>query len=1348
MKIRNTFVNSTINKDVDERLVKNGQLIDGENISTTATTDSSGGIITNVLGNKKMTNLGIVGGVTIGSVSHISKNAVYFFVKGTNFDYVVEWDKDTNVTDVILQSTATTGVLNFNLNNKIEFANIIIGTDDADLLSWTDNLNPPRIVNIAIAKTYATDGFTSQEISVMKPAPIEKPLITPTVSIDQSEANFIEDKYLSFAYRYKYQDGYYSAISAWSKYAFRPNPFDLDFETFENKGMVNSYNAVDISFNTGDRDVIGIDLLFKESNSTDVNVIEKFNKEDEGWTNNVTETIEFNNSKVYGKLPQKEYYKQFDNVPKTAEAQDFIGSRLAYANYKEGYDLKDINGDNVLLDYTLSLVSNDVLRDDLPFTITSSSYSIEGSPLVKASTLFQLNFSGFTFTKGKVIVVDFDINSISLTLPAPTEFIPNSFISSYTYILEDDYTDLADFFTNSTFESELEGLFSDYFESVIPIEVGETSRISTDFVVTKPTSTQINIQIPAFTLVVSTVTKYKYFIDNGTTVYIAEASANESLKSNRSYEVCMVFEDEQGRMTTALTSEKNTIHIPIANSDKQNKISVTIPTLQKTPSWAKRYRFGIKENKGTWEEIYCSIFYQDGIYRWIKLDGESKNKVKEGDELIVKADISGALDKVVKTKVLEVKLQESDFIKDNKDGNGNEIVEEAGLYFKISPTNFKIDYGKDDFWYNKSDSRASNDRPFSYVDLGTTYDEAAPTVPIDLPIVKGSLTQLFFDSYRSDRSDAMFKESYIATTDYDNFEDFYNTYLSTKIFTSNTGEVYSNVSVVRGTYGFGIGTYGFGFTPSATGKLYLKVEGIHPGNGSFSTGVKGYLTASVNIRSVSGFFIFEKENKDLEDQVFYLTPEKFTITNNAYQYTDHLLSETFNCYVQGNGAESFKIKDAFLGKELLLDFTPTAVSMDDYKEINRYADITYSDGVLQPSSNINGLNSFNLSTANYKDDIEKSYGAIRLIKHRDTNLLVVQENKWSQVFYGKDLLYNADATTNLTVTDNVLNTQDTYLGEYGISNNASSFDTYGFNCFATDIKRGVVLRLDNNGLDEISSKGMTDYFKGLFRDNTITRCVGQYDSLNDEYFLSVFYVDSNSVSKNVTWRYSDVHKGWFPRHNFAPEDMIRMHNEFISFKGGELYLHNDTTPTNYNTFYGVKTNSKFSFYFNESPSMRKNFRTIDIEGTVPCETTLTTEFQSGYLNVDNYVNKEGVFRGYIRGSESTNDTATLSCQGLGTVITKVGNVITLKDTSTANIGDSVYNASMVFIATITAKTATSLTLSSASLVNVNDFILSVKNQSIETSSLLGYYMKVEMEFDKNTLAEIFSVSGDLGQSFE
>ena len=73
---------------------------------------------------------------------------------------------------------------------------------------------------------------------------------------------------------------------------------------------------------------------------------------------------------------------------------------------------------------------------------------------------------------------------------------------------------------------------------------------------------------------------------------------------------------------------------------------------------------------------------------------------------------------------------------------------------------------------------------------------------------------------------------------------------------------------------------------------------------------------------------------------------------------------------------------------------------------------------------------------------------------------------------------------------------------------------------------------------------------------------------------------------------------------------------------------------------------------------------------------------------------------------------------------------------------------MVLIGTVTAKTATTITLNDATLVSTNDFVLSVKPQSVETSSLLGYYMKVDLEFNEDFLAEIFSVSGDVGQSFE
>ena len=41
-----------------------------------------------------------------------------------------------------------------------------------------------------------------------------------------------------------------------------------------NDGMVNQYNAVDVTFNTGGELVIGVDLLFKEAESNVIKVIE------------------------------------------------------------------------------------------------------------------------------------------------------------------------------------------------------------------------------------------------------------------------------------------------------------------------------------------------------------------------------------------------------------------------------------------------------------------------------------------------------------------------------------------------------------------------------------------------------------------------------------------------------------------------------------------------------------------------------------------------------------------------------------------------------------------------------------------------------------------------------------------------------------------------------------------------------------------------------------------------------------------------------------------------------------------------------------------------------------------
>ena len=76
---------------------------------------------------------------------------------------------------------------------------------------------------------------------------------------------YLEDKFLCFAYRYKYANNEFSAISQFSEPAFTPGNFDFTTNSYLNEGMVNQNNAVTITFNTGSSSVTDVQLLFKEA---------------------------------------------------------------------------------------------------------------------------------------------------------------------------------------------------------------------------------------------------------------------------------------------------------------------------------------------------------------------------------------------------------------------------------------------------------------------------------------------------------------------------------------------------------------------------------------------------------------------------------------------------------------------------------------------------------------------------------------------------------------------------------------------------------------------------------------------------------------------------------------------------------------------------------------------------------------------------------------------------------------------------------------------------------------------------------------------------------------------------
>lgn len=1341
--IRNNFSGGKINKDLQARFVPSDTLIDAENFIVITSENSDAGVGKNTTGNIVQTDYNILGAKTIGHGTCPSKNKVYNFISGTNHDFIIEWDSETNTSVIVAQSTVGQ-LLNFNPNKRILNCNVIIDPENnGDLLCFSGDDNPPRCLNIETAKTWAIDGFSEQEISQIKAPPLYPITFTPLISTENTQANFLEDRFLSFAYRYKYTDGQYSAISTWSEYFFIPGVFNIDFETFENLGMLNIYNAVNLAFNTGPRDVVGLDLIFKLSNEFTPYIIDRFIKEDEGWGDNQNVTIEFNNSKVYGVLPESEFYRSYDNVPHQAVAQAVIGNRIAYANYLEDRDLIDSNGDKVIMDYTLELVANNIIYTDLNAESSVINYTYGGIPKTLIDGLLTLDFTSISLTTGTGIYIDFNLKSVPQV---------NIFKSTFIYVLVSNYDDLDDFITNSDFLIQLQN-YTDYFEAnggiVLPAGYVAPYVLEQGFGASV-FGNSLNITFPVIKYEIAGTPNtfiYDYFYDNITNAVIKNIAVATSLKSLRSYEICMLYRDAQGRKTTALTSEKNTLFIPNENSITQNQIKVTIPTTQLPPVWADTYKFGIKFNKQNYETIPINIFFVDGIYRWIKIDGENKNKIKDGQVLIVKRDANGPLENVVRVKVLELKEQESNFLTTN----ATTIIEPSGLYAKIKASNFQMQYSIDEFARYEDDRSAVNGRPFSYLGAFSEIDTTTGN-EVDRVFPQGSTISFNISSnYHGEPPFVEYVKSYTAQRTYDNFEDFYNAQILPDGFAStNYPDRTYNFQLVRGIPVIsmvpGVGPRITSITPDPSGFLYLIIEGTEAGtNVAIGRDRRGFIEATIDVRFVSGLYVFETMPIDVDTQIFYETPEVYRVINGQHEFMDHILTKTYNCFCQGNGVESFQIRDAFNEKHLSIDFVPTAVSEDEYRQVRRFKDITYS-GVYNSTTNVNQLNSFNLSLTNFKEDMESNYGPIYKMRGKDTNLEVCQEDRDSIVFYGKDMLYNADGTTNLSRIQDVLGQQKVYDGEYGISTHSDSYDYYEDTSYHTDFKRGVVVKKGGNGLFEISSLGFRTYFKKLFRDNTITEIIGKYDQFYDYYILNIKYIDADDVSQYVTWLFSDKNNGWLTRVKFNPEDMCRINSKFISFKKGEIWLHNQDTI--FNTYYGVEYPSKFTFNFSQNPTERKKYKAIDIEGTTAVQMSCESDLERGYINLADFEKKEGVFYGYIRGLNGQLNTAQLNYQGIGNC-TISGNTLNFDFDidSIISVGDVVINDSLQIIGTIVSKTANSLILNAVANIADGDFVLATKPESATQQGILGYHLQVDCEFSSNTQQEIFSVGSEIIKSF-
>ena len=169
--------------------------------------------------------------------------------------------------------------------------------------------------------------------------------------LDESYEKLYKLKFSRFAIRYKYQDNEYSSFGPFSEVAFVPGPWDELAEkvswkpnTGYNLGMENKLREVTLQNIIPvdlPKNVKQVDILYKESDSPAVYLVDEIKQNDSYWTSN-SYLVEQENIKSI--LPENQLLRLWDNVPKKALAQDVTGSRLIYGNYEQNYDLGNFRG--------------------------------------------------------------------------------------------------------------------------------------------------------------------------------------------------------------------------------------------------------------------------------------------------------------------------------------------------------------------------------------------------------------------------------------------------------------------------------------------------------------------------------------------------------------------------------------------------------------------------------------------------------------------------------------------------------------------------------------------------------------------------------------------------------------------------------------------------------------------------------------------------------------------------------------------------------------------------------------------------------------------------------------------
>jgi len=697
-----TFTTGKMNKDLDERLVPNGEYRDALNLEISTSDNGNVGALQNIDGNTAKLNkflnpsTGVYTPWTAGYINTLSNPKVigqikdsvteniYWFIASDNISCIAEYNQIDDVVVPVLVDAQN--ILNFSESYLITGINII-----EDLLFFTDNQTEPKGLNIKDFKESTPDfqthsvingrDFIEEDITVIKKAPLVAPTLdlarTRAVDNEGNEAtvttttvqNFIiddpNDPPLSQSGRIPAPLGTEFTLS----WLTSPYPF---FRISDVLVLIGTAPMGTDDGTTGELaefkvrvEVINVPPGNTQTQATIkvLSVPETLQDQDITWEVSLEEVpfFEFKFPRFAFRYKYKDgYYSTFSPFTEIA----FLPGEFDYET-KQGYNLGMVNElkQCVIKDFVPADIPPDVIEVDLLYKESNSQSVYVVDTFKKDDDIW--NEGG---PSGNGFKVESEI--ISSILPG------NQILRPYDNV------------PRKAKSQEITGnrlIYGNYLQNFnLKNELG---------VEVSPTLTQ------------SIVHNSNWDVVNGehTISDIGEPIARtpfKSIKTQRTYQVGVVFQGQYGRQTPVFTSESAAITLAKEEADKYNQI--VVQTDGNVPSGFTHFKYYIKEPSNEYYNLAMDRHYdaEDGN-AWISFPSAERNKVSEETFLEIKKrhDTDEFVSEPAKYKVIAIKNEAPLFLRKQINSAGS--IEDGGNDIKDTgipqPERTWIDVDKDTF---------------------------------------------------------------------------------------------------------------------------------------------------------------------------------------------------------------------------------------------------------------------------------------------------------------------------------------------------------------------------------------------------------------------------------------------------------------------------------------------------------------------------------------------------------------------------------------------------------------------------------------------------------------------------